>query len=98
MANIILHCYYPGRDGSARAFVEEMISSGIQDEVRNEDGCLQYDYFLSAQDPETAVLLEKWRDAEALNAHMVGEPMKHLKAVKARHGLETVVERYDLKE
>jgi len=98
MANIILHCYYTGAEGAARGFMEEMASSGLRDEVLREEGCIQYDYFLSAYDGCSGVLLEKWRDAEALTAHANGEPMKKLLKVKEKFGLETRVERYELKE
>ena len=95
---IILHCYYPGQDGSARKFAEEMISSGLQQEVLNEEGCLQYDYFVSSKDGETVALLEKWRDAATLDAHQVGEPMKKIQALKAKYGLSITVERYELND
>lgn len=98
MANIIIHCYYTGAEGAARGFIEEMQTSGLQQEVWSEDGCLQYDYFLSARDGNVGALLEKWRDEAALSAHMNGEPMRKLKAVKGKYALETKVERYELKE
>ena len=44
MAAIIVHCYYTGAAGAARGFIREMQRSGLQQAVRNEDGCLQYDY------------------------------------------------------
>ena len=98
MAAIIVHCYYTGAAGAARGFIREMQRSGLQQAVRNEDGCLQYDYYFSAQDETDCALLEKWRDGPALAAHMNGEPMRKLQAVKERYGLETTVERYEVKD
>jgi quinol monooxygenase YgiN len=37
--------------------------------VQQEPGCLQYEVFQSALDPDTLVLLELWTDPAALNAH-----------------------------
>ena len=93
MENIVLHVYYTGEQ--ARAFVEEMQSGGLQAAVKAEDGCLQYDYFLPTQDAGVALLLEKWRDQTAIEKHNAGENMVKLKAVKAKYGLETKIERYE---
>lgn len=37
---LIINIYYKGKDGNARRFAEEMVSSGIVDRVRNEEGNL----------------------------------------------------------
>ena len=93
MENIVLHVYYTGE--KARAFVEEMECGGLQAAVKAGDGCLQYDYFLPTQDAKTALLLEKWRDTAAIEAHNASENMVKLKATKAKYGLETKIERYE---
>ena len=36
---------YKGSNGSARKFVNEMISSGIVEQIRKEQGNLRYEYF-----------------------------------------------------
>ena len=97
MATIIIHCHYKGAEGAVKGFFDEM-QSGLQKDVYAEDGCIQYDYFLSAKDAETGVLLEKWRDAAALDAHQKGEPMQKLLKVKEKYHIDTTVEIYELKE
>ena len=37
--------------------------------VQQEPGCLQYEVFQSALDPDTLVLFELWTDQAALDAH-----------------------------
>jgi quinol monooxygenase YgiN len=37
--------------------------------VQQEPGCLQYEVFQSALDPDTLILLELWTDQVALDAH-----------------------------
>ena len=93
MDRIILHVTYSGEN--ARAFIEEMQSSGLQKKVQSEDGCLQYDYFVPTQDAGVALLLEKWRDQTAIEKHNASENMVKLKATKAKYGLETKIERYE---
>lgn len=36
---------YKGSNGSAKRFVEEMISSGIVEQIRKEEGNLRYEFF-----------------------------------------------------
>ena len=98
MANIIIHCWYTGEAGSVRGFMEEMRTSGLQQEVLNEDGCMQYEYFLAEKEETRGVLLERWRDAEALDAHANGVPMSKLLPLKDRYGLTTVVEKWEIRE
>ena len=40
-------------------------------ETQKEPGCEQYEIFRSEEDPDKLVLLERWRDQAALDAHMV---------------------------
>ena len=42
---ITINIYYSGTNGNARKFAEEMISSGVADEIRAEEGNLKYEYF-----------------------------------------------------
>ena len=72
---ITMNLYYSGVGGMARMFVEEMESSGVADAIRNEDGNLRYEYFLSLDDPETVLLIDSWRDQDRPtieNTHISG--------------------------
>lgn len=43
--SIVVNIYYTGRNGNARKFAEEMISKGIIDKIRAEEGNERYEYF-----------------------------------------------------
>lgn len=92
---IVLHVYYTGTPESVRAFLEDIRREGLQETVRAEDGCMQYDYFLSCQEADTLLLVERWRDALALENHSVRPHMDRIKHLKASRGLATRVERYE---
>lgn len=94
MDNIVLHVYYTGEEESLRAFVREMRESGLQQGVKEEDGCGQYDYFFPAAGGGV-LLLENWRDEAALNAHLARPRMGEIRALKERLGLATRMERYE---
>ena len=66
---ITVNLYYKGINGNARAFAEEMESSGIADAIRAEKGNLRYQYFQPIDDPETVLLIDSWTDQAAIDAH-----------------------------
>ena len=39
---------YTAKPGQRDAFLRAVLQSGVPETVRQEDGCLRYDYFLSA--------------------------------------------------
>jgi len=41
---------YKGINGSTKRFVEEMMSSGIVDQIKKEQGNLRYEYFYPLDD------------------------------------------------
>ena len=95
MENIVLHVTYTCLPGKAEEFVKALKESGIQESVRAEDGCLQYDYFLSQEEKDTVLLLEKWQDKDALAAHGARPCMAAIGKEKEGRVLEARVERYE---
>lgn len=41
--SLIINIYYKGENGNAKKFAEEMVSSGIVDKVRKEEGNERYE-------------------------------------------------------
>ena len=93
--SITVNLYYTGKNGSARAFVEEMVASGVVAEVRAEAGNERYEYFFPMDDPETVLLIDRWRDQEALDIHHKSPMMKKIAALRDEYGLRLRVERYE---
>ena len=91
---ITLNLYYKGVNGNARAFVEEMESSGIADAIRAEEGNLRYEYFQPICDLETVLLIDSWSDQAAIDAHHASPMMKQLAKLRDKFDLHMTVERY----
>jgi quinol monooxygenase YgiN len=69
MANLVVVRFFP-KDGSAEAV--ERILRGMVRDTRQEPGCERYDLFQSTvADKRIYVLLERYRDTAALEAHRV---------------------------
>lgn len=96
--SLTVNLYYTGKNGNARKFAEEMVARGIVDEVRAEEGNERYEYFFPMDDPETVLLIDRWRDQEALDIHHKSEMMKKIAALRDKYELRLRVERYDLIE
>ena len=92
--SITVNLYYTGTDGHARQFAEEMVSTGIVDAVRAEDGNERYAYFFPMDDPETVLLIDRWRDQEAIDIHHKSEMMAQITALRDKYKLRLRVERY----
>ena len=92
--SITIHLYYTGREGSARAFAEEMTSTGLADQVRAEEGCESYSYFFPMDDPETVLLIDRWQDQSSLDRHHRSDLMPKIAALRDKYRLRLRVERY----
>lgn len=91
---ITINIYYTGKDGSAKRFVEEMISSGTVDLIRKEPGNLKYDYYQMLEDPETYLLIDSWVNQEALDIHHNSKMMNTITELRDKYDLHMKVERY----
>lgn len=91
---ITINLYYRGKNGSARKFAEEMESSGIADAIRREEGNLRYDYYLSLEDGETLLLIDSWKDQEAIDRHHASAMMGQIMALREKYDLHMKAERF----
>ena len=92
--SLIINIYYTGTNGSARKFAEEMVSSGIVVRVRAEEGNERYEYFFPMEDSETVMLIDKWKNQEALDLHHKSEMMKEIADLRNKYELKMRVERF----
>jgi len=96
MENIILHVTYTCKPGMAEAFVRAIKEQGLQQSVRQEDGCIQYDYHLSLEAPDTVLLTECWRDGDALQQHLQQPTLQKIGALKEDYVLAVDVQRFQV--
>ena len=91
---ITVNIYYTGQNGSAHAFAEEMTARGIVAAIRAEEGNLRYEYFFPMDDPETVLLIDRWRDQAAIDAHHASPMMGQIAALREKYDLHMRVERF----
>lgn len=89
-----VNIYYTGKNGSAKEFAREMTESGLVNKIRAEEGNERYEYFFPLDDPETLLLIDGWRDQQALDDHHKSEMMEEIAALREKYALRMRVERY----
>lgn len=89
-----INIYYKGKNGSAKKFANEMISSGIVDEIRKKEGNIRYEYFEPLDDKETILLIDSWENQEALNKHHESDTMNKIIKLRNKYDLHMQVEKY----
>lgn len=91
---ITVNIYYKGKDGNAKKFAQEMISSGTVEKIKEEKGNLKYDYFFPYDDQETVLLIDSWIDQESIDIHHASEMMNTITELREKYDLHMKVERY----
>ena len=81
--SLTVHIYYRGENGAAKRFAEEMTSRGN----------LQYEYFYSVEDEETVLLVDRWENQAALDAHHETQMMRRIMELREKYDLHMRVER-----
>ena len=92
--SLTVNIYYTGSNGNARKFAEEMTSGGLVEAIRAEEGNEKYAYYFPAEDPETVLLIDRWRDQAALDIHHKTPMMAQIASLREKYGLRMRVERY----
>ena len=58
MAQLLLLVTYTARPGMREEFVQKVREAGILEAIRNENGCIRYDYFYSEEDETSCFWLK----------------------------------------
>lgn len=91
---IVLNITYHCKPGKRDAFLEALSKEGIGHASRMDEGNLKYDYYLSADDENELMLVEKWEDAETLSAHGKKPHLQRLGELKKEFVEETTADRF----
>ena len=92
--SLTFNIYYSGKNGNAKKFMEEMLSSGVVDKIRAEKGNIKYEYFYPADDEQTVLLIDSWENQEALDKHHASPMMAEIAQLREKYDLHMKVEKY----
>ena len=91
---IVMNVTYKCKPEMREEFLEMIYSDGIDAACRAEDGNIKYDYYTPVDGSDDLLLVEKWRDADALAAHGKQPHYTRLGELKAEFVNETVIEKF----
>ena len=83
--------------GKREAFLQKTKETGVLEAIRNEDGCLRYDYYLSEKDPCELLLIEAWESFEKQQIHLTQPHMATLRSFKDDYITNTQLGEFELK-
>ncbi len=92
--SITVNIYYKGKKGAAREFAEEMVRTGTVDKIRAKEGNLRYEYFFPMEGEETVLLIDSWKNQEAIDEHHASDMMQTIAALREKYDLHMNVERF----
>ena len=93
---LLIHVTYQAKPGRGRELVRQIVGQGLRDKILAEDGCLQYDYYLSCENEDTVLLVELWETAAHQAVHMTQPHMQALAEIKNRETLSTTIQKYSV--
>ena len=92
---LVLNVTYKCKPEMREEFLEMIMTEGIDVAVRAEAGNIKYDYYLPIDSSNDLLLVEKWRDADALAAHVAQPHMVRLRELKAEFTTDTIIEKFE---
>ena len=93
---IVLNVTYKCKPDMREEFLEMIYTEGIDAASRAEEGNIKYDYYTPVDGSDDLLLVEKWRDAEALAAHGKQEHFARLGELKKELVLDTIIEKFEV--
>lgn len=91
---VTVNIYYSGKNGNARKFAEEMMTSGVVNDIRAEEGNIRYEYFFPMDEEETVLLIDSWKDQCSIDLHHASPMMAQIIKLREKYDLHMKVERY----
>lgn len=79
------------------AYIQKMKETGILDAIREEAGCVKYDYYLSEKNPRELLLVEQWESRQHQQAHLTQPHMDRLRQFKGDYIADTRLGEVELK-
>lgn len=80
MYNICI--FFKCAQGKREAFVQRVKEEGVLSAIREENGCVRYDYYFSEKDKNELLLVESWETKQHQQVHLSMPHMDTLRSFK----------------
>ncbi len=85
-----------GEQGDREALIAAFTQAGLLEAIRKEDGCVQYEFYYSAERENEIYLMEKWESQDKQTAHLSAPHMDEFRAVKGKYVIDTTIAKYEI--
>jgi quinol monooxygenase YgiN len=92
---VICNCLFTSETADMKDFYRTLCDEGLVGGSRADKGNVQYDFFISADDPRRMMLIEKWESLEDLQAHSETELFQKFRPVCKASGVKTKLSIYE---
>ena len=82
---------YLAKPNCREQFVREVIQNGILQEIRNEKGCIQYEYLFSVDNVNKVLIAEEWETPQDQKLHCTQPHMDILREIKSKYIVDTQI-------
>ncbi len=91
---LTINVYYKGEGDNPRKFAEEMLASGVVEQIRKEAGNLKYEYFFPVENKSVVLLVDSWKDQDSLDKHHQSALMNTIISLREKYDLHMTVQRF----
>ena len=81
--------------GKREEFLDTLIKEGIVEACRAESGNSRYDYYLPVDSGDDLLLIEQWKDADAVSTHARQVHMHRMIELKSGYVTDIIMEKYE---
>ena len=86
---------YHVKDGRRDAFYQAICERGVRANSYQEEGCMKYDYYFSAEDQNELLLVETWTESALQEAHCATEMFARLQALKGEYVAQVNIDKFN---
>ena len=91
-----LNVTYIMKPGMREEFLRRLEEGKFRQAALGDAGCLGYDYYCSVEDEDVLLLVERWTDLQAQQAHLQQPHMALVRSAKDACVAETRLEQYEM--
>ena len=89
---LTINILYKGKD--SKKFAKEMTEKGIVDRIRAQKGNIKYEYYQSLEKDDEILLLDIWKNQEALDIHHQSPMMTEIMQLREKYDVRMEVHKY----
>jgi quinol monooxygenase YgiN len=92
---VICNCLFTSETTDMKDFYKILCDEGLVEGSRADKGNIQYDFYISVEDPKRMMLIEQWETIEDLQAHSETELFQKFRPTCKANGVKSRLAMYE---